>query len=78
MPGEDSSVVRFLRESDRLRNEYAAGEGSRTMTATLPQRLLLARLLKGVSGPEAESIRLVLDLDELVSAGQKGSRASRC
>lgn len=80
---------RYLRSVDRLRSEYAAGEGSRTVTLTLAQRAYLAGVLEGLPGREAESLRMVLDLDEsgltgseepeeLVSAGQEGFHTSRC
>lgn len=58
------------RRMRKLVAQQAGGEDSRTITVTPRQRLLLAEVLHGVSGPEAESLRLLLDLDDLISAGQ--------
>jgi hypothetical protein len=62
---------RYLRDASRLHAEFAAGEGSRTATLTLRQRQWLAAKLEGDVSLEAESLRMVYDLDEVVSAGQE-------
>lgn len=60
----------FARRMRRMITRNACGGDSRAITVTPAQRALLAELLTGVPGAVADSLRLVLDLDELVSAGQ--------
>lgn len=70
LPEVESPHTKFLRRQQKLAAEYQAGAGSRAVTLSAPQLALLEHLLAGVEGPVADSLRLVLDFDDHVCAGQ--------
>lgn len=79
MDAESRKTLRMqkaMAQMQAILNEDVLGEGSMSITLTPRQLDYLARVTEGDTSPVALGLRLILDLDERVFAGQMGCEAS--